>query len=92
MATTSSDLERSAQVWVAHAAAGDVFHFNGLQMVARLREKVVISGMVIVQMANDHAFDLIGPNIDRLETLGDRIEHFTLRFFAIASSKPGIDD
>ena len=86
------DLERFAHVWVAHAAPGDVFHFKSLQMVAGLRAKIVVSGMVIVQMAYDHVADLVGSNVDGLEPLGDRIEHFALALLSRRRIETGIDD
>jgi hypothetical protein len=86
------DLERFTQVWVAHAAPGDVFHFKSLQMVAGLRAKIVVSGMVIMQMAHDHVADLVGSDVDGLESPGDRIEHLALALLSRRRIETGIDD
>ena len=86
------DLERFAHVWVAHAAAGDVLHFKRLQMVAGLR--ATDRGF-----RHDHSADgsrsrsdLVGSNVDRLEPLGDRIEHFALALLSRRRIETGIDD
>ena len=61
-------------------------------MVAGLWEKIVVSGMVIVQMAHDHVADLVGPDVDGLEPLGDRIEHFAFALLSRRRIETGIDD
>ena len=50
-------VETGAQALVAHAAAGGEGHFAVLEVKARLREKLAVAGVIIMQMGDDHIFD-----------------------------------
>jgi len=57
--------EWNAQHMVAHAAAGGVGHFGVLHVIARVREQVVIAGVVPMQMRRDHVVDVIRLDAER---------------------------
>ena len=53
IAVTSLGLERAAQIGVAHAAPGAERHLAVLQVIGRVREQIVVAGMVVMHVA-DH--------------------------------------
>ena len=85
------DLERQAQRPMAHAASGGVGHFAVLQMIARLREQIVVAAMVVMQVADDDVFDAVGRDAERSEPLAHRLDHLALALFTHRLVEAGID-
>jgi len=63
------DLERQPQRAVAHAAPGGIGHLAVLQVIARLREQVVVAAMVAVQVADDDVLDTLRRDAERGQPL-----------------------
>jgi hypothetical protein len=84
-------LERHAQYLVAHAAAGRIGHLAILQVIARLREQVVIAAMVVVQMADDDGCDRFRRDAERQQPIAHRLDHLALAPLPHGLVEAGID-
>ena len=61
---------RRAQPAVAHAPSGAVRHLDVLQMVARVREQIVVAAMVVVHVRQDHVAHVSRLDTDRFQSDG----------------------
>jgi len=86
------DLEWQPQRLMAHAAPGGIGHFAILQVVARLREQLVIAAMVVMQMADDDSLDRLWRDAERNQPLAHRLDHLALAFSTHRLIKAGVDD
>ena len=76
---------------MAHAAAGGVGHLGILEVIARIREQVVIAGVIPMHVGRDHMIDMIGLDAERFEPVADRLDDLAAAFLGGLFVKTGID-
>ena len=86
------DLERAADVAVAHAAAGAERHLAVLKVERRVREQIVVAGVVVMHVADDDVLDPVRIDADRLETVARRKQEVAPAFFRHRRVEAGVED
>src|SRR6516164_7772809 len=84
-------LERRSERLVAHAASGRVGHLTILQMIARIRTKIVIAAMVVMEVADNDACHLLRRDAKRGQSVAHRLDQFALAAAAHSLIEAGID-
>src|SRR5215510_4030858 len=82
--------ERNAQHLMTHAAAGGVGHLGVLDVITRIREQIVVAGMIPMHVRRNHVIDFVGSNTERLETFADRVDDFARPFLGGDFVKAGV--
>ena len=73
--------KRVTQIGMAHAPAGAVFHFAVLNVIARVREQIVVAGVVPMHVRGDDVLDLGGFDADGFEAVADRMQNGAAALF-----------
>ena len=73
IACTSLSLNGMRSIWWHMQRPVAVGHLGVLHVVARVREQVVIAGVVPVHVGGDDVLDLVGLDAERLQALADRM-------------------
>src|SRR3569832_533317 len=84
--------ERHADHLVAHTAARTVGHLGVLDVIARVREQVVIAGVVPMHVRGDHVVDLAGIDAERFESLADGLCDLAAAFLRGCLVESGVAD
>ena len=82
---------RHAQWRVAHAAARRHFHFSVLQVHPRVLEIAKRAGVVIVEMRDDHVFDLASVNAQELQAFARQPVNLTATIRRDFMIEAGVD-
>ncbi len=76
---------------MAHAAAGGESHLAILEMKAGARQKVEISGVVVMEMREDHAGDIRGIDIEQAQRFDRAAQPFALASIGGLFAKARVD-
>ena len=77
---------------MAHASSRGVGHLPILQVIAGVREQIVVAAMVIVHVADDDVPDTLGGDSKREQAVAHRLDDLALAAPAHRLVEAGIDD
>ena len=85
-------LERAADIAVAHAAAGAERHLAVLNVKRRVREQIVVAGVVVMHVADDDILDPVRIDADRQEPVARRTQKLAPALFRHRRVEAGVED
>ena len=85
-------LERAADVAVAHAAPGAERHLAVLNVKRRVREQIVVAGVVVMHVADDDILDPVRIDADRQEPVARRTQKLAPALFRHRRVEAGVED
>ena len=85
-------LERAADIAVAHAASGAERHFAVLNVERRVREQIVVAGVVVMHVADDDILDPVRIDADRQEPVARRTQKLAPALFRHCRVEAGVED
>ena len=77
---------------MAHAAPGAERHFAVLNVERRVREQIVVAGMVVMHVADDDILDPVRIDADRLEAVARRKQEIATALFRHRRVEAGVED
>lgn len=86
------EIERRAQLAMAHGAAGGEGHFTVLQMETRGGKAIEIAGMIVVEVGDDHVGDAIGLDADEAQGIDWMANPFTAAANGGFVGEAGVED
>ena len=85
-------LERAADIAVAHAAPGAERHLAVLDVKRRVREQIVVAGVVVMHVADDDILDPVRIDADRQEPVARRTQKLAPALFRHCRVEAGVED